>query len=96
MTVLAAAVVLGVGVGAGAALPQAVETPTLYARHCAVCHGATGRGDGPAAGLLTPPPRDLHPQRNDGLVVVAERTFQALLLRVPPDVAGHYRRWPTH
>jgi cytochrome c oxidase cbb3-type subunit 2 len=30
----------------------------LYDRHCAVCHGPTGRGDGPAAGLLAPRPRD--------------------------------------
>ncbi|HYM67436.1 MAG TPA: c-type cytochrome, partial [Patescibacteria group bacterium] len=30
----------------------------LYRRHCAVCHGIAGRGDGPAAGLLSPRPRD--------------------------------------
>ena len=30
----------------------------LYLRHCAVCHGAEGRGDGFAAGLLSPRPRD--------------------------------------
>lgn len=30
-----------------------------YANHCAVCHGAAGRGDGPAAKGLTPPPADL-------------------------------------
>jgi mono/diheme cytochrome c family protein len=30
----------------------------LYRRHCAVCHGPEGRGDGPAAGLLSPRPRD--------------------------------------
>ena len=30
----------------------------LYLRHCAVCHGPDGRGDGPAAGLLSPRPRD--------------------------------------
>jgi high-affinity iron transporter len=30
-----------------------------YATHCAVCHGAAGRGDGPAAKGLTPPPADL-------------------------------------
>ncbi|MDF1701870.1 MAG: c-type cytochrome, partial [Planctomycetota bacterium] len=31
----------------------------LYARHCASCHGAAGRGDGPAAAFLDTPPTDL-------------------------------------
>lgn len=30
----------------------------LYARHCAICHGAEGKGDGPAAFLLSPKPRN--------------------------------------
>jgi len=30
---------------------------TLYGRHCAVCHGPEGRGDGPAAPHLFPAPR---------------------------------------
>ena len=34
------------------------DTATVYAEQCAVCHGADGRGDGPAAGLLSPRPRD--------------------------------------
>lgn len=33
----------------------------LYLRHgCAVCHGDEGRGDGPMAPNLSPPPQDLH------------------------------------
>ena len=31
----------------------------LFAKQCASCHGAEGRGDGPAAYLLHPKPRDL-------------------------------------
>jgi len=31
----------------------------LYRRHCASCHGTSGRGDGPAAAALNPPPNDL-------------------------------------
>ncbi|HEY2386280.1 MAG TPA: c-type cytochrome [Candidatus Binatia bacterium] len=31
----------------------------LYAHHCASCHGPSGRGDGPDAGLFATPPRDL-------------------------------------
>jgi DMSO reductase family type II enzyme heme b subunit len=30
----------------------------LYERKCALCHGASGKGDGPAAELLLPRPRD--------------------------------------
>jgi mono/diheme cytochrome c family protein len=31
----------------------------VFARHCAACHGESGRGDGPAAGELRTPPADL-------------------------------------
>jgi mono/diheme cytochrome c family protein len=34
----------------------ALDPAALYRRHCAVCHGADGAGNGPAAGLLTPRP----------------------------------------
>ncbi len=30
----------------------------LYDTHCAECHGETGKGDGPASGVLHPKPRD--------------------------------------
>lgn len=36
-----------------------VSGRALYAENCAVCHGDGGRGDGPAAAGLTPPPTDL-------------------------------------
>jgi mono/diheme cytochrome c family protein len=31
----------------------------VFAGNCLACHGAAGKGDGPAAGALTPKPRDL-------------------------------------
>jgi mono/diheme cytochrome c family protein len=31
----------------------------VFQRNCAVCHGKEGRGDGPAAKGLVPPPRNL-------------------------------------
>ena len=31
---------------------------TLYKTHCAACHGEGGKGDGPAASAMKPPPRD--------------------------------------
>jgi mono/diheme cytochrome c family protein len=33
--------------------------PEMYAAYCASCHGATGKGDGPAASALKVPPPDL-------------------------------------
>jgi mono/diheme cytochrome c family protein len=32
---------------------------SIYSTSCAVCHGDTGRGDGPASATLKPPPADL-------------------------------------
>jgi len=31
----------------------------MYKEYCAVCHGATGKGDGPATGFMKTPPPDL-------------------------------------
>lgn len=41
-------------------LASAEETTgaDLYAAKCATCHGATGQGDGPAAGALPRKPKD--------------------------------------
>lgn len=41
------------------AMPEPSEGAALFAENCAVCHGSGGRGDGPLAGDLTPPPPDL-------------------------------------
>lgn len=44
------------------------EAKELYATRCAACHGASGKGDGPAAAALRPAPRDLgDPQRQAAL-----------------------------
>ena len=40
-------------------VPDLAPANADFTTHCAVCHGATGRGDGPGAKGLTPPPADL-------------------------------------
>jgi mono/diheme cytochrome c family protein len=34
----------------------------IFSERCAACHGANGKGDGPAAANLKPPPIDFHSQ----------------------------------
>lgn len=36
--------------------PEPARVAPLYTQQCAVCHGASGQGDGPAASSLNPPP----------------------------------------
>ena len=38
---------------------MATHGAAVYKTNCAVCHGASGRGDGPAGAALVPPPRDM-------------------------------------
>ncbi len=62
---------VGVGLVAifvwGILLPRGVVTPaptpgpqgrSLYDAHCAVCHGPSGKGDGPGASVIRQPMRD--------------------------------------
>jgi mono/diheme cytochrome c family protein len=57
--------VLAVAAPARAADTEAGTSPlagpgqALFVRHCAVCHGRSGTGDGPFRGVLTVPPADL-------------------------------------
>ena len=37
----------------------AADAAALWKSRCAMCHGETGKGDGPAGLALQPPPRDL-------------------------------------
>lgn len=49
---------LGAVLGAGPTRAQDIEK--LYAFNCAGCHGPQGKGNGPSAGILLPPPGDFH------------------------------------
>jgi cytochrome c oxidase cbb3-type subunit 2 len=42
----------------GAQSAPASRGREVYERHCVECHGVAGKGDGPAAHLMTPRPRD--------------------------------------
>ena len=55
-----AAVVVGGLLLAAVVAPtaQAQDTKQLYDKQCVACHGASGKGDGPAAKALKPPPVD--------------------------------------
>ena len=48
---------LGAACGREPAAPEHAEA--AYRRYCASCHGLGGRGDGPAAAAMTPPPSNL-------------------------------------
>src|SRR5262249_52085200 len=54
---LGSAVLFAVACSREPAVP--LHAGDLYQRYCASCHGVDGRGDGPAAGALVPPPTDL-------------------------------------
>lgn len=44
---------------ATAATPAMLEKGrAIYKANCVACHGESGKGDGPGAGVLKPPPRD--------------------------------------
>ena len=62
------AALIGAALGCGEAPDWTAEGAALYRVYCVSCHGETGRGDGPVAASLVPPPADLTglSERNGG------------------------------
>lgn len=77
------------------ATPQMLERGrVLFAENCAACHGEAGRGDGPAAQGLTPPPRDFtKPARWKNGTAVTE-VFETLAAGIPGGAMSSFDTLP--
>ena len=64
-------------------IPDMASAASLYAAQCAGCHGATGRGDGPAAAGMVPAPIDF-----TDMARAAQRSPLALYEAISRGVAG--------
>ncbi|MGH8670079.1 MAG: FTR1 family protein, partial [Burkholderiales bacterium] len=65
------------------AVPDVSRGKALYAQQCAACHGAQGRGDGPAAKGLEPAPSSFHDLRR-----MAQRSVYGLYNTISLGVEG--------
>jgi high-affinity iron transporter len=63
--------------------PDLKRATVLYAENCAACHGAQGRGDGPAARGMEPKPADFHDAQR-----MAKRDAYSLYNTITLGVAG--------
>lgn len=63
--------------------PDPRRGAALFATHCAACHGALGRGDGPAAQGLDPAPANFHDRER-----MAQRSLYGLYSTITLGVAG--------
>jgi len=61
----------------------------MYTVYCAVCHGATGNGNGPAASVFTKPPTNLTMlAKNNNGKYPAEHVYTVLKLGTPVPAHG--------
>jgi mono/diheme cytochrome c family protein len=72
---------------AGGGDPKVAMGQTMYAEKCALCHGATGHGDGPGAAALDPKPRN----HTDGSYMNAQTNEQ--LHEVVKNGKGQMPAW---
>jgi len=80
---------LTAGAATGEPTPARGDGASLYLRHCAPCHGVSGRGDGPDADMFTVRPRNLHEgfldKYDDATLVRRLRTGRGLPIGLDPD-----------
>jgi high-affinity iron transporter len=69
--------------------PDLARAETLYARECAACHGAQGRGDGPQAAQLDPPPIDFSDRERYRLRTLYG-VYSTITLGVPETAMAAY------
>jgi mono/diheme cytochrome c family protein len=93
------------GMVLAAAQPQSIPTEDVrvghqyFVQYCSACHGVEGRGDGPAASALQPPPADLTriAQRRGGHFPVAEiRAYIDGRIGVPAHGRRDMPVWGEH
>jgi mono/diheme cytochrome c family protein len=67
---------------------QVPSGPDLFREHCAQCHGADGKGDGPMAKVLTVHPADLTAlSKGNGGTFPAENIAE--IIRYGGNIQGH-------
>jgi len=67
----------------------------LFSVQCVSCHGAEGRGNGPAAGALIPPPRNFTQTEGWKNGRKVTMIFKTLKEGLPPSAMGSYTTLPT-
>jgi mono/diheme cytochrome c family protein len=73
-------------------LIYSVKGPDLFRAHCAACHGAGGKGDGPVASSLKKSPADLTVlEKNNGGKFPAE-SVRKYILGDEPSMSSHGSR----
>jgi caa(3)-type oxidase subunit IV len=67
----------------------------LYNQQCVSCHGAAGRGDGPAAGSLVPPPRNFTQAAGWKNGRKPSQIFKTLREGLPPSAMASFATLPA-
>jgi mono/diheme cytochrome c family protein len=101
---ICSAVLIGAlgGSAAGQAKPAAskpygeliysVKGPELFRAYCAACHGASGKGDGPAAGALKTKPANLTLLAKNNGGTFPEQQAQKFISGDDPSLPSHGSR----